>query len=365
RTTVTRDTPFDHFIAGSETLTARQRHGAALFFTRAEDGGAGCFTCHSGPMLNKQPNDPDVTGRGAFVEENFFNMGIGDHPLQVLNALQRGHLTFDAAGRPSAHGEDTGRQEITHDPSHAYKFRSLTLRQLKDARTFFHNGSFTSVRDVVRYFNRGVPQDTQFAGKATTLEPRFTHPRGADAAPGLGLRDSQVEALSDFLENGLYDPGFAESFRPNAEDLAYSRNRPELVALGAHDGQLLSGLAIDNDDPLSRRDQGLEFLDVTDRVRVARGDSHAASRASSSYRFTNTSDDVIDTHLLIVVRGLPARARLLNASGTTRDGDPYRRVFLPNGVLLPGASITQRLVVVGQHGSQTPSFTLLSGQGTP
>ena len=25
----------------------------------------------------------------------------------------------------------------------SFKFRSLTLRQLKDARTFFHNGSFT------------------------------------------------------------------------------------------------------------------------------------------------------------------------------------------------------------------------------
>ncbi len=368
RTTVTRDTPFDHFLAGRETLTPRQRHGAALFFTSAEEGGAGCFSCHSGPMLNKQPNDPDVTGRGAFVEENFFNLGIGDHPLQVLNALQRGHLTFDAEGRPSAHGEDTGRQEITHDPRDAYKFRSLTLRQLKDARTFFHNGSFTSVRDVVRYFNQGVPQDAQFAGKAATLEARFTHPRGAGAPPGLGLRDHQVDALTDFLENGLYDPGFAESFRPNADDLAYSRTRPELSALGARDGQLLSGRAIDNDDPLSRRDQGLEFLDVTDRVRVARSDSRGSgTRTSATYRFTNTSDDVVDTHLLIVVRGLPARTRLLNASGTTRDGDPYVRVFLSNGVLAPGASITQRLVVagVGQPGAQRLSFTFLSGQGTP
>ncbi len=109
-------------------------------------------------------------------------------------------------------------------------------------------------------------------------------------------------------------------------------------------------------------------LDVTDRVRVARGDSRgSAARASATYRFTNTSDDVVDTHLLIVVRGLPARTRLLNASGTTRDGNPYVRVFLPNGVLAPGASITQRLVIagVGQPGAQRLSFTLLSGQGTP
>lgn len=366
RTTVTRDTPFDQFLDGKEALTARQRDGAALFFTRAAEGGAGCFSCHSGPMLNKQPNDPDVTGRGAFVEENFFNLGIGDHPLQALNALQRGHLTFDANGKPSAHGEDTGRQEITHDPADAYKFRSLTLRQLKDARTFFHNGSFTSVRDVVRYFNAGQPQDTQFAGTAATLDARFTHPRGEHAPRGLGLRDSQVEALTDFIENGLYDPGFAESFRPNTDDLSYSTKRPELTALGARDGQLLSGRAVDNDDPLSRRDQGLEFLDVTDRVRVEQTGPDAA-RGNPTYRFTNTSDDVVDTHLLIVVHGLPKGARLHNASGTTNAGEPYVRVFLPNGVLMPGASISQRFTLSGvdRRACSNLRLTLLSGQGTP
>src|SRR5206468_6057648 len=102
-----------------------------------------------------------------------------------LNALRRGHLAFDANGTPLAHGEDTGRQEITHNPDHAYKFRTVTLRQLKDARTFFHNGSFSDVREVVRYFNDGVPQDPEFAGQVATLEPRFTHPRGTDAPRGL------------------------------------------------------------------------------------------------------------------------------------------------------------------------------------
>ena len=253
-------------------LTARQRRGARLFFTEAQKGGAGCFSCHSGPMLNKQPNDADVGGIGEFVEENFFNVGIGDHPLQALNALQRGRLHFDRNGAPLPHGEDTGRQEVTGNPDDAYEFRSLTLRQLKDARTFFHNGSFTSVRDVVSYFNRGVPQDRHFAGRARTLSTRFTHPRGRHAPRGLGLSEEQIDAIADFLENGLYDPGFAEAFQPKDDDLSYSKNRPELVALAAKDGQMLSGLATDNDDPLSRRDQGLEFLDVTERVRVDRID---------------------------------------------------------------------------------------------
>ena len=73
-------------------------------------------------MLNKQPNDPDVAGIGAFVEENFFNIGIGDHPVQALNALARGHLdpTNLAADGFPYHAEDTGREEVTHNPNDAF-----------------------------------------------------------------------------------------------------------------------------------------------------------------------------------------------------------------------------------------------------
>jgi len=368
RTAVTRNTPFDRFLDGENSLTPRQRRGASLFFTPASQGGAGCFSCHSGPMLNKQPDDPDVAGVGKFVEENFFNVGIGDHPLQALNALVRGNLRFDRKGNPLPHGEDTGRQEITQNPDHAYKFRSLTLRQLKDARTFFHNGSFTSVRDVVSYFNEGVPQDGEFAGKAKTLEPRFTNPRGRKAPRGLGLKDEQIDAIADFLENGLYDAGFAEAFQPNAADLNYSKNHPEFAALGAKDGQMISGRAIDDDDPLARRDQGLEFLDVTSQLRADRRDSsHSGYTTEDVYRLTNISDSVVDTHLLLIVRGLPAGVELKNASGKTEDGAPYIRIYLRDGILEPGRRIDQRLVFSDTRRRNLPAYTLtmLSGQGNP
>jgi len=84
-------------------------------------------------------------------------------------------------------------------------------------------------------------------------------------------------------------------------------------------------------------------------------------------RFTDTSDSLVDTHLLIVVRGLPAKVRLSNASGTTHGGDPYIRVFLPDGVLQPGQQITQRFVFSNSGDRRSPSYaiSLLSGQGTP
>jgi cytochrome c peroxidase len=207
RTAVSRNTPWDRFLAGdNDALTAKQRRGARLFFTPAslqpsadrrrddddETRGAGCYTCHAGPMFNKQVNDPDVAGAGQFVEENFFNLGLADHPLQALNRLARNDPNF----------RDDGRREITARDSDAFKFRVLTLRQLRDGRFFFHNGSFTRVKDVVTYFNAGIPQDA-VAAAAGTLTPRFTNPRGPGSPRGLGLDDEAVEDLTDFLENAL------------------------------------------------------------------------------------------------------------------------------------------------------------------
>jgi Di-haem cytochrome c peroxidase len=382
RTVVTRNTPFDKFLAGDNgALTPSQRRGAQLFFTPAANGagGAGCFSCHSGPMLNKQPNDPDVTGIGAFVEENFFNIGIGDHPIQALNALARGHLDPTKLGVDGFpyHAEDNGRQEITHDPNDAFKFRALTLRQLKGGRNFFHNASFTQVRDVVDYFNAGVPQDPT-AGAAPTLSARFTNPRGLGYPRGLGLSEQQVDDLTDFLENALYDPAFVhfdphsstDTFQPNERDLTYSKYHPELAALGAKDGFMPSGLAIDENDPLARRDEGLEFLDVTSQLAIERIASNSqGGRQTDQYRITNNSQSVVDTHLLIIVRGLSRGIQLENASGTTHNGDPYIRVFLPNGVLQPSQHILQTLIFKRPGGNNASPVSyvldLLSGQGNP
>jgi hypothetical protein len=382
RTVVTRDTPFDRYLAGDDrALTPAQRRGAKLFFTPAANGagGAGCFSCHSGPMLNKQPDDPDVAGIGAYVEENFFNVGIGDHPVQALNALARGRLDPAKLGTDGFpyHSEDTGRQEVTHNPDHAFKFRALTLRQLKDGRNFFHNGSFTKVRNVVEYFNAGVPQD-RTAGASPTLSARFTNPRGPGYPNGLGLNEQEVDELTDFLENALYDPALVnydpasgtDTLQPNEHDLNYSKYRPDLAALGAKDGFMLSGLAIDDNDPLARRDQGLEFLDVTSQLRVKTATSLLPDGLQiDQIRIANAGLSPVDTHLLVIVRGLSGQVSLENASGKTRSGDPYIRVFLRDGVLQPDHSIRQQLIFTGRGGNNaTPvAYVLdfLSGQGNP
>ena len=362
RTVVTRNTPWDRFLAGDDAaLTPSEQRGARLFFTSAASGGAGCYRCHSGPMLNKQLGDE----AGVLVEENFFNLGLRDHPLQKLNA--------QVLGDPQH--RDRGRMDVTGRAGDAFRFRALSLRQLRDGRFFMHNGSFTRVEDVVRYFNAGQPQDPE-AASAGTLATQFTHPRGPGSPRGLGLDPRQVRDLTAFLVDGLYDPDFVhfdplsstDTFEPNERDLTYSIYRPELAALGAIDGRMASGLPRSNDDGLTRRDLGIEFRDVTRQVRATSISSRPGRRSDRmTYAFTNLGASVVDTHLLVVVQGLPGGVELENASGFTSSGDPYVRVFLPGGGLARGQSVVRTLRLRRPATSSRPGFSLLllSGQGNP
>jgi hypothetical protein len=157
-------------------------------------------------------------------------------------------------------------------------------------------------------------------------------------------------------------------FQLSRPDFTYSVYRPDLAALGVVDGRPISGLAPDNNDALSRRDQGLEFLDVTSLASVtllerSRGDG----RQRDVYRIANKSGSIIDTHLIVIVRGLSRQIQMANGSGTTHGGDPYRRVFLRDGVIMPGQSITVALDFSRERKDPEVRYSLglLSGQGRP
>src|SRR5258706_4377989 len=65
--------------------------------------------------------------------------------------------------------------EITFNSADAFKFRVVMLRQLKDARTFFRNGSFPKVWDVVQ--QRLHTPGPRGRRRTTLSEPVQTPPR--------------------------------------------------------------------------------------------------------------------------------------------------------------------------------------------
>lgn len=248
RTVITRDTPYDRFLAGSDTsLSAGQLRGAELFFSAPEDGGANCVACHSGPALNKTLGDE----AGRLIEENFRNVGIGDHPMMDLARTTLGDSNV----------ADIGRAEATGDAADNFRFKSPTLRQARDAGPYMHSGELETLRDLVEYFNNGAAS-SELAAAAGNVDDLFTHPRGPGQI-GLGLSDDDLTALVDFLENGLYDPAFVvydagsptETFDLNAADLTYDR---VLKRLGAVDGKVPSLLPHPQTDAMSVQDIAAE-----------------------------------------------------------------------------------------------------------
>ncbi len=129
-----------------------------------------------------------------------------------------------------------------------------------------------------------------------------------------------------------------------------------------------------SDDALSRRDRGLEFLEVTGSL-ASDMDSPKYDAATRMFtqrvRLTNFSGTPVDGDLLVIVTQMPTGVLLMNAEGrSTRMagmvGMPYLRLHLENGQLAAGASIPVDLQIrVVGSGTGSYAFRMLSGAGVP
>lgn len=195
RTLLPSNAPWQQWLRGDKyALTESQKNGAKLFF-----GKAGCYRCHNGPALNGN---------------TFHSVGVNDL-CDIPSAL-----------RTSA--DDTrnlGRGDFTRRAEDMFKFKVPQVYNTKDMPFYFHGSSKTDLREVVEYFNAGIPENDRVP--AANISD-FFHP--------LNLTDTEVNELTDFLAEGLYDA-----------DL--NRYVPESV---------LSGNCFPNNDPQSRADMGCE-----------------------------------------------------------------------------------------------------------
>lgn len=196
RTILTNEAPFQLWLKGdNKAMTEQQKRGALLFF-----GKAGCVGCHNSPSLNTLPHQ-------------FFALG-------VKNLYQNGHEVFRTG--PSDK-RNFGRGGFTGRPEDMHKYKVPQLYNLKNADFYFHGASKKSLREVVEYFNAGIPEN-----------PDVPLSQIADQFKPLGLTEAEVTDLTEFLENGLYDPNLTR----------YAPTRT------------MSGNCFPNNDPLSRLETG-------------------------------------------------------------------------------------------------------------
>ena len=174
RTVLANQAPFQEWLKGDlSAMSNDEIAGATLFF-----GEAGCAACHNGPGLSSP--------EGAAADEIFFAVGFAD--FDTNNPQVTGSVD-DATSR--------GRGGFTGQAGDDYKFKVPQLYNLKDTNIFGHGASFNSVRDVIAYKNAGISQK---ALAASNLDPRFMP---------LGLSENQIDQLTMFLEESLYDPNLS------------------------------------------------------------------------------------------------------------------------------------------------------------
>lgn len=164
RTLLSNEAPFQRWLNGEKSaLTKQQKEGAVIFF-----GKGGCGECHTGPALNSMA---------------FYGYGMKD---------LSGSGTFNVNPNDNAH---KGRGGFTKNPNDEYKFKVPQLYNLKDSPHYGHGASFTSVREVIEYKNKGKKQNSNVPDFQLALQFK-----------PLELTDAEIDALTDFIENGLYDP---------------------------------------------------------------------------------------------------------------------------------------------------------------
>ncbi|MEM1216004.1 MAG: cytochrome c peroxidase [Bacteroidota bacterium] len=194
RTILANRSPFQLYLQGrTAAMTDAQKRGAIVFF-----GPANCVSCHSGPALSSM---------------TFHALGMND--------LDQCPEEIFGAGPES--GANLGRGGFTKRDEEKYAFKTPTLYNLADSPFYGHGASFRSIREVIDYKNKGVPQNERVA-------PQYISPQFGP----LRLSDEEVGDLVEFLTSGLRD-----------NDL--SRYQPQ---------EVLSGQCFPNNDHQSSIDLG-------------------------------------------------------------------------------------------------------------
>ncbi|CAI8167970.1 MAG: Cytochrome c551 peroxidase [Flavobacteriales bacterium UBA4585] len=142
RTLVDFDAPFDHFIQGDATALSNEAiKGGKLFY-----GKAACVQCHSGVLLT--------------------DFGFANNGTAIVDST------------------DYGRELLTNESSDRYVFKVPSLRKVQITAPYMHDGSVSTLADVVEQYNTG---GTNHSYTDSRIEP-------------LGLSVSEKAQLVAFLE---------------------------------------------------------------------------------------------------------------------------------------------------------------------
>jgi cytochrome c peroxidase len=159
---------YDHYLAGTASLTAQEQEGLELF-----NGKAKCAGCH--------PSTPGTySAKPLFTDYTYDNLGVPKNPDNPFYKTNPGFV-------------DRGLGEVLKDPSQYGKFKVPTLRNVAVAAPYSHNGYFKTLKEIVQFYNtRDLPG-------ANWPKPEVAENVNHSEVGNLGLTDDEVDAIVAFM----------------------------------------------------------------------------------------------------------------------------------------------------------------------
>jgi len=145
------DSAFDRWYFGKQknAVTTEVKKGFKLFTGKAQ-----CSTCHT---IDKK--------YALFSDNQLHNTGIGYQQSMGINpATQQIQIAPDLfidvnkellSSISERRVGDLGQYEITQNPKDRWKYKTPTLRNINLTAPYMHNGSLSSLEDVVKFYNQG------------------------------------------------------------------------------------------------------------------------------------------------------------------------------------------------------------------
>lgn len=168
------DSKFDYVRRGKASFTSEESRGLALF-----NGKAGCAACH--PSAGNEPLFTDFTND---------NIGV---PKNASNPFYTQSATINPDG---VNFIDKGLGVTLNDSAYDGRFKVPSLRNAAVTGPYMHNGVFTSLRQVVQFYNTVCAPGNPDGWAA----PEVSATQNCSELGDLGLSDDEIDAIVTFLQ---------------------------------------------------------------------------------------------------------------------------------------------------------------------
>lgn len=247
-TLVSDQAPIDAYLQGDHTaMNAQQVEGMNLFLGKGK-----CVNCHGGPELTNAASRLLMHPREriermvmadnltTLYDNGFYNTGVRptsedlalggadawgnpwSFTRQYNSVLQGGRsvdpldvdvCTFEAPLSAAIPCDATLKPNVGFRDSVDGAFKTPTLRNIALTGPYFHNGSRSTLKQVMEFYNRGGDRRGEDANNTSGFEhPAVNQHNTSNLDPdmtALNLTPDEIDALVKFMEVGLTDPRVA------------------------------------------------------------------------------------------------------------------------------------------------------------